>query len=110
MVSGDEAQLRKIDEDLWTLSVDSFLPHGRSGADQPILLGASCGAENGARNVAFVDGVWRDEAYGFNRTFYFFDDGLVDAARAAWRKIKAREDAEPRYWRQDEGGRWTQIA
>ena len=110
VVTGDEAQASEIDQGLWTTSVESFLPHGLVGADQPILIAASPEPLNAARHVAIVDGVWRDEALGFERAFHFFDDRSIAAARAAWRGLSSREGVEPRYWRQDEGGRWTQAA
>ncbi|MBA2933244.1 DNA polymerase III subunit chi [Sphingomonas sp. CGMCC 1.13654] len=109
VVTGDDAQARAIDEGLWTASVESFLPHGLVGADQPILISASPEPANAARNVAIVDGLWREEALGFDRAFHFFDDGSIDAARTAWRGLKGREGVEPRYWRQEEG-RWRQVA
>jgi DNA polymerase III subunit chi len=109
VVTGDEAQAKAIDEGLWTASVESFLPHGLIGADQPILIAASPEPANAARNVAIVDGVWRDEALGFDRAFHFFDDNSIDAARTAWRGLKGREGVEPRYWRQEDG-RWQQVA
>jgi len=109
VVTGDETQAKAIDEGLWTASVESFLPHGLIGADQPILISASPEPANAARNVAIVDGVWRDEALGFDRAFHFFDDSSIEAARTAWRSLKGREGVEPRYWRQEEG-RWRQVA
>jgi DNA polymerase-3 subunit chi len=56
-----------------------------------------------------VDGLWRDEALGFERAFHFFDDRSIEAARDAWRSLKGREGVEPRYWRQEDG-RWRQVA
>jgi DNA polymerase III subunit chi len=109
VVTGDEEQAKAIDEGLWTASVESFLPHGLMGADQPILISASPEPANAARNVAIVDGVWRDEALGFERAFHFFDDGSIEAARTAWRGLKGRDGVEPRYWRQEDG-RWRQVA
>jgi DNA polymerase-3 subunit chi len=109
VVTGNEEQAKAIDEGLWTSSVESFLPHGLIGADQPILISASPDPANAARNIAIVDGVWRDEALGFGRAFHFFDDNSIDMARAAWREIKGLEGVEPRYWRQEEG-RWRQVA
>lgn len=109
VVTGDEAQANEIDQGLWTASVESFLPHGLMGAEQPILISASPEPLNAARNVAIVDGVWRDEALGFERAFHFFDDHSIEAARAAWRGLSGREGVEPRYWRQEEG-RWRQVA
>ncbi|WP_454882824.1 DNA polymerase III subunit chi [Sphingomonas oryzagri] len=109
VVTGDEEQAKAIDEGLWTASIESFLPHGLIGADQPILISATPDPVNAARNVAIVDGVWREEALGFERAFHFFDDSSIDAGRTAWRGLKGREGVEPRYWRQEDG-RWTKVA
>jgi DNA polymerase III subunit chi len=108
VVTGDEAQAASLDDQLWA-GEDSFLPHGREGADQPVLIAGECAAANGARHVAITDGVWRDEALGFDRAFHFFDDGSIEAARTAWRDVKGRDGVEPRYWRQEDG-RWRQVA
>lgn len=104
--------LRQLDEALWTYAADSFLPHGRAEApapdSQPILLSERVEALNGATNIAIADGIWRDEALAFGRTFYFFDNSNLDTARGSWRALKSIADAEPRYWKQDPGGRWVQ--
>jgi DNA polymerase III subunit chi len=109
VVTEDERQAAEIDEGLWTSVPESFLPHGREGEDQPILIAASPHAINAARHVAIVDGLWREEALGFDRAFHFFDDRSIEAARIAWRGLKGREGVEPRYWRQEDG-RWRQVA
>lgn len=109
VVADDEALAEKIDEALWTNAADSFLPHARAGGDdalQPILIGAGIDAANGARNVAIADGAWREEALDFDRAFYFFDAESISGARTAWRALSGREGIEPRYWKQDEQGRW----
>jgi DNA polymerase-3 subunit chi len=109
LVVADEGQLPRLDEQLWTFAKDSFLPHGRADAEaQPILLAAEPAPANGATNIALADGTWRDEALTFARTFYFFDAGHLDEARAAWRKLKGNPEAEARYWKQDERGKWVQ--
>src|SRR5687767_9056872 len=75
LIVADPALLERIDEQLWTCPPDSFLPHGRDKAeDQPILLSGEPLAANGAANIALADGAWREEALGFRRAFYFFDD------------------------------------
>jgi DNA polymerase-3 subunit chi len=109
VVTGDEAQAAALDEALWA-APDGFLPHGRDGADQPVLISAGTEAVNAARHVALIDGVWRDEATTFDRAFHFFDDRSIDAARTAWRGLRGRDGVEPRYWRQDDDGRWAQVA
>ena len=110
VVAGDEAQAEALDRALWEGPADGFLPHGRDGADQPILIATAGEASNGARHIALTDGRWRDEALGFDRAFHFFDDASIEAARVAWRGLKGREGVEPRYWKQDEDGRWAQMA
>jgi DNA polymerase III subunit chi len=104
--------LEQLDDRLWSYARDAFIPHGRSDAasagSQPILLSTSVEAANGAGNVALADGVWRDEALGFSRTFYFFDSEQLEGARASWRSLKAKADVELRYWKQDDAGKWVQ--
>ena len=112
LVIANEPVLGQLDEQLWTVEPASFIPHGRSdrpGADkQPILLAQDLEPLNGARNVALADGSWREQALGFARVFYLFDNAHLDIARGAWRSLKGNSDAEPRYWKQDERGKWVQ--
>lgn len=100
-----------ISAGLWESDPASFLAHDHAGgprdAAQPILLSDRCEAINGGRFIALADGQWRDAALGFDRAFYFFDGQTIDGARQSWRALKARDDVEPRFWRQ-EGGRWLQ--
>jgi DNA polymerase-3 subunit chi len=111
VVAGEE-QLAQLDELLWNYSPDAFLPHGRSDGrapdKQPILLSEAVEPLNGAGNVALADGVWRDEALAFARTFYFFDNSHLDTARMSWRGVKANPEATARYWKQDPAGKWVQ--
>jgi DNA polymerase-3 subunit chi len=108
LVVAEEGQLGRLDEQLWTYARDSFLPHGREGGEtQPILLSQTPDAANGAANIALADGLWREEALGFERAFYFFDAAQIDTARGAWRTLKGREGVESRYWKQVDG-RWVQ--
>jgi DNA polymerase-3 subunit chi len=109
LVVADPALLAGLDETLWSYARDSFLPHGRDRAEnQPVLLSSQPEAANGATNIALADGRWRDEALGFARAFYFFDDGARDSARDAWRTLKGKPEVEARYWKQDERGKWVQ--
>ena len=109
LVVAAEDQLARLDEQLWTYAGDAFLPHGRTGGEgQPILLSSEPMALNGAANIALADGQWREEALGFARAFYFFDNGHRDEAREMWRALKDRPEVEPRYWKQDDRGKWVQ--
>ncbi|MEA3041586.1 MAG: polymerase subunit chi [Sphingomonadales bacterium] len=111
LVVAEEPLLGALDRVLWTYAADSFLPHGRSDAPspeaQPILLSSSPEPLNGATNIALADGVFREEALVFGRTFYFFDAGHIEAARESWRELKGKEGVESRYWKQVDG-RWMQ--
>jgi DNA polymerase III subunit chi len=99
-----------LDALLWTYAPDSFLPHGCADAPrsdaQPILLSSEFGAANGATQIALADGEWREAALAFDRTFYFFDAGNLEAARLAWRALKERPGLQRRYWKQADG-RWV---
>ena len=112
VVCGDEGLAERLDAHLWNYSPDSFLPHGRAGeggeAVQPILISAALDPLNGARNIALADGVWREEALGFDRAFYFFDGDTIAGARTAWRALVGREGTDSRYWKQDDEGKWRQ--
>ena len=107
LVVADEGMLAALDGQLWTYSPESFLPHGRSGEDQPVLLSPEPVAGNGAANIALADGVWREEALGFERAFYFFGSESLDGARGAWRALRGRDGVESRYWKQVDG-KWVQ--
>ena len=112
LIVGGQPLLERIDTLLWNYTPDAFLPHGRSDGDradsQPILLSETVLSSNQASNIALADGIWREEALAFARTFFFFDaDGLNDA-RSSWRALKDRENVERRYWKQDERGKWFQ--
>ena len=109
LVVAEPDLLARLDEILWSYSRDSFLPHGRDRPEvQPVLLSSEPEPKNGAANLALADGRWRDEALGFARAFYFFDNDDRDSAREAWRALKGRPEVEARYWKQDERGKWVQ--
>ncbi len=109
LVVAEPDLLARLVEQLWSYSRDSFLPHGRQRPEsQPVLLSEAPEPANGAANIALADGRWRDEALGFERAFYFFDEGAREAAREAWRALKGRTEVEARYWKQDERGKWVQ--
>ena len=111
VVSGDEGQLGRIGDMLWARLPDSFLAHGRAGsphdARQPILLSDSPEPANGASFMAIADGVWREGAEPFVRTFYMFDDSTPQAARDCWRALGTRDGVERKFWKQ-QGGKWVE--
>ena len=112
VVSADQEQLARTDKALWEMLPDAFLAHGAAGqphADrQPLLLSQHCEAENGARFIAFADGRWRDDAFGFDRAFLLFGDATLDGARACWRMLGERDDAPERHFWLQEGRKWRE--
>lgn len=115
IVAGEAEQRAKLDQLMWTYTPESFLPHGQAGGPdddrQPVLIAGDAGpAPNGARNVALADGIWREEALGYDRAFHFFDEDRIAEARAAWKGLAGREGIERNYWKQNEQGRWEKAA
>lgn len=114
VVAEDAGERTRLDRLLWSWQPESFLPHGLSGtegdADQPVLIGEQPVAANAAASLAIVDGRWRDEALAFERAFHLFDEEVIAAARGAWRVLGERDGVERRYWKQDDDGRWRQVA
>ncbi|KQM93463.1 DNA polymerase III subunit chi [Sphingomonas sp. Leaf22] len=113
LVSDDANQRRDLDMLLWTYAPDSFLPHAQAGAGddsrQAVLIAADVTPANAARNIAIVDGQWRDAALTFDRAFHFFGEDHIASARSAWKALAERDGVERRYWRQGDNG-WEQAA
>ncbi|MCD2325357.1 DNA polymerase III subunit chi [Sphingomonas sp. IC-56] len=114
VVASDADARARLDQLLWSYAPDSFLPHGLAGSEddarQPVLIGETAEAANGARHIALADGVWRDEALAFTRVFHFFTEERIREARLAWKNLAGKDGVERRYWKQDEAGRWAQAA
>jgi DNA polymerase-3 subunit chi len=113
VVADDEALLGRLDRVLWDQGTTGFLPHGVAGGSddsrQPILLSTSLDAPNQARNMLIADGVWREAALTYDRSFYLFDESTLESARLAWKSLADREGVERRYWAQ-ENGKWVKKA
>jgi DNA polymerase-3 subunit chi len=111
VVSQDQDQLGKISAGLWGRVADSFLAHGFAGGEddarQPILLSEAMAPANGAGYVAIADGVWRDGAAPFARTFYIFGEDTLQPARACWVMLGKRGGVDRRFWKQ-QGGKWVE--
>lgn len=114
----DPARLDWLDEKLWLLSDEGFLPHGRAGgahdARQPVLLTSASGAApNAAACLICIDGAQAgpQEAAALERTCILFDGHdpqAVEAAREQWRALTAAGIAA-QYW-SEESGRWQKMA
>lgn len=112
-----DERLDWLDQKLWLLGDESFLPHGLAGgrhdAAQPILLTRDGTLANAPACVMAIDGAEIDpaEAREMERVCILFDGhdpGAVEAARGQW---KALTDAgiSGQYWAQQDG-RWVKKA
>lgn len=105
VVSARPDQRSALSDALW--SHEGFLAHGENhGERQPILLGETLEAANGAKLLCLADGEWREDPT-FERIFYLFDDDHRDAARQVWRDVSARDGVEAYFWKQEDG-KWRQ--
>jgi DNA polymerase-3 subunit chi len=113
----DPARIAWLDEKLWLLSDDGFMPHGVAGgafdADQPVLLTTGTAVPNGATYLVAIDGaeVTPDEVAAMERVSVMFDGHDPDAlarARAQWKALTAAGCAAA-YW-SEESGRWEKKA
>ncbi|GAA4644349.1 DNA polymerase III subunit chi [Pontixanthobacter gangjinensis] len=113
VVSEDPAQLDQIGKTLWNTAPAEFLANGKAAATgaerQPILLSPECGAANGASHVIFADGIWREDASKFERSFLLFGESTLEQARACWRSLDNSDGLERSFFRQDEG-KWVKVA
>lgn len=102
-----------LDERLWMVSDESFIPHGRAGgdhdADQPILItaGGSDDGSDGFDCIIAVEGagITVDEVTAAKRTCVMFDaadDAAINTARSQW-KTMADAGLGAKYWSQAHG-------
>lgn len=113
--SSDDAELKRLDDWLWTYRDESFLAHGLAGEPmaerQPIVLTTGNDNPNGAEALFLVSDAGLAGLSGYERGLYLFDgkdEGQLSLARARWREAKA--DGLPvSYWRQTAQG-WEKQA
>ena len=106
----------RLDQVLWTIRPDSFLPHGVAGgphdADQPILLGVDVPSK-GFECLMSVEGalLTPEEVSLSQRSCILFnghDPAAVSVARERWKAL-TDQGIEAQYWAQEDG-RWTKKA
>jgi DNA polymerase III subunit chi len=113
VVAEDEKYIAKLDRILWDQGETHFLPHGLAGgaddARQPVLLSTSPDAPNLARSILIADGIWRESALSYDRSFFLFDNSSLEGAREAWKSLSGRQEVKRFYWA-SEGGKWVKKA
>lgn len=111
-----DAMLDRLDEQLWLMPEDSFLPHGRAGgdhdADQPVLL-TTGSAGNAPTCLVSVEGANVDaaEVGAMERVMVLFDghdDAALQTAREQWKALTGAGCAA-KYW-SEASGRWEMKA
>lgn len=108
-----DALLDRLDEQLWLVPPDGFLPHGRQGgAEQPVVL-TSGAAGNDPTCLVSVEGagVTVEEVATMARVMVLFDghdDGAVQTARGMWKSLTDAGVAA-KYW-SEASGRWEMKA
>lgn len=114
--SSHSHRLEDVDEQLWTYSDVSFLPHGRADEPhperQPVLLSETGENLNGAQALFIVDDAELGATQGFERCFIIFDgqdETALQKARARWKSLK-ETGGNLAYWRQTDEGRWEKAA
>ncbi|MBK0326864.1 DNA polymerase III subunit chi [Rhodobacteraceae bacterium F11138] len=109
----DPQRLAWLDEQLWLVPEDGFLPHGMAGgphdADQPILLTTAADAANAPECLMAVDGaeVRAEEVGALERVCILFDGNdsqAVQRARTLWKTL-IDAGCSAQYW-SEESGRW----
>lgn len=111
-----DAMLDRLDEQLWLLPENSFLPHGCAGgdhdADQLVLLTTGA-ASNAATCLVSVEGANVDasEVDAMERVMVLFDghdDVALQTAREQWKALTGAGCAA-KYW-SEASGRWQMKA
>ncbi len=112
---GSSERLDMLDETLWTFREDSFVPHGRDGADaarQPVLLTTGGGNSNNAQALFVIDGAEPGDINAFERACLVFDgrdQAALESARLRWKAAK-EAGIVASYWRESATGKWEKQA
>jgi DNA polymerase-3 subunit chi len=113
----DIKQAKYFNDQLWTYSPDSFLPHGLSDGShadkQPVLIGIQSENPNKAEVLVLCNQQEvPDNIAEFTLCCDFFDgqnDDAVSDARSRWKAYKDGGHTVS-YWQQTESGSWEQKA
>lgn len=105
----------QISDQLWAAEDVAFLAHGYgddTGPQQLLWLCADDANPNSANYRFYVEGALPTLIDGLERALILFESHSEDALatiRNEWKKRKA-EGHSISYWKQDEGGKWQNLA
>jgi DNA polymerase III subunit chi len=107
--------LPRLSEILWKVEDVAFLAHG-FGDDvahrQQLWLCADQQNPNSAAYRFYVDGAMPQNLDGLQRALVMFEamsEEILASARSEWKKRKAEGHAIS-YWKQDDNGKWQNLA
>jgi len=116
LVKMPEAQLKEMDDYLWTYKDDSFLPHGRDDepmADQqPITLSSNAATAAGHDAVFLMGGAEISDMKGVERAMVMINGRSqedVQRERGRWKTLKDT-GATLSYYQQNDRGGWEKKA
>jgi len=116
LVKLPEAQLKEMDDYLWTYKEDSFLPHGRDdepmAEQQPITLSADIMDADGHEAVFLLEGAEIHDMSGVERCMVMINgrsETDVARERQRWKTLK-NAGAILSYYQQNERGAWDKKA
>ena len=116
LVKLPEAQLKEMDDYLWTYKEDSFLPHGRDdepmAEQQPITLSADIMDADGHEAVFLLGGAEIHDMSGVERCMVMINgrsETDVARERQRWKTLK-NAGAILSYYQQNERGAWDKKA
>ena len=116
LVKLPEAQLKEMDDYLWTYKEDSFLPHGRDdepmAEQQPITLSADIKDADGHEAVFLLGGAEIHDMSGVERCMVMINgrsETDVARERQRWKTLK-NAGAILSYYQQNERGAWDKKA
>ncbi len=114
LVVVDKARMKQIDDTLWTANQQKFLPHGTTNPEnQPIFLSdkiSDSGANDNRTVLAVTNGAKYEDEQGFTKVLDIFDGNVEADLASARTRFKYYKDKgfEPKYWFQDDKGKWVQ--
>lgn len=109
--AADAKQAQIIDDELWTFTTDSFLPHSQKDGSPVTLLSGTI--DKTAPIVFVTPDVANDTVPNTNLYCVLFDgrdDAQVAKARILWKSYKNSETYSLTYWQQDISGKWEKKA
>lgn len=113
----DARRMALLDDRLWTVPDDGFMPHAMAGgaqdALQPVLLTLGQGADNQPDCVICIDGAnaSAEEVMALERVCVVFDGhdpAALAQARLQWKAL-TQAGCAAQYW-SEESGRWEKKA